>query len=323
MIGEVGRFLVFNLGASLVVGLLVAAGVLAISGLLGVRDARSRSWLLGAALIKSTLVLLGLSAVLPLPVGANTTLSVQGLPFSTVAPFAFVWIGAVVGLRATAVSLLDRNIEPSDQSGQEAERAHRSVRAIVERARALDSVGGPLNRCRVSANLPVPAMRVTRGRGPMTVDPTGSPTIALPSDLLRTLDDGELDAIVGHEIGHVLIARDRGGCVPLWARVARWTSPSALLIGSLLDREEELACDELSVALTGKPAALASALLRTHRRQRVGYQPLVPAAHLLDRGPLLRQRIRLLTAPATEIAPSAGLRMSIACAATILLAVLA
>jgi hypothetical protein len=100
MIGDLLRFAVVHLGASVIAGLLVAGAVLAIARLLDIRDARVRSWLLGAAVVKATLVFLGLASLLHLPAAA---LDLGALPPSLIAPLVLAWAGTLLVLQGSIV----------------------------------------------------------------------------------------------------------------------------------------------------------------------------------------------------------------------------
>jgi hypothetical protein len=107
MIGDLARFALFNLAASLAAGLLVALVVLAVTRGLGLRDARVRSWLLGAALVKATLVLAGLSTFLPfaldwpMAAGSPVDFGAGPLPPAVVGPIILVWAGAALLVRVS------------------------------------------------------------------------------------------------------------------------------------------------------------------------------------------------------------------------------
>jgi Zn-dependent protease with chaperone function len=312
------RFVVFNLGASLVAGSLVAAVALGVSGILGIRDARVRSWLLGAALIKATLVLAGLGTLLVNPPGLADALGGGALAPSAIAPFILVWAGTVLMLRSRIIRSLQLDGGRARLDESAADRLAGSVERVASAARTIERSDGPRFRCTLPADLPTPAARLSQARGPATVDPEGQPVIEVPSELIGALDDAELDAVVAHEVGHVVIARDREGCAPLWARVARWTSPAAALIGPLLDREEELACDELAVRVTGQPTALASALLKAHRLQRSASPILAPVGQLLGRSGLLKSRVERLAVTEPMSAVPSMQRVAAACGTTLL-----
>lgn len=320
MTDELVRFGVLNLGASVVAGGLVAAAALGVTGILGIRDARVRSWLLGAALIKATLVLAGLGTLLSSPPGLVDVLGGGALAPRVIAPFILVWAGAVLVLRSRLTDGLRAQARHEAIGGAAADRLAASIERVAAAARRIERNDGPRFRCTLPTELPTPAFRVTRTRGPATLDPDGEPVIELPAELIAALDDTELDSVVAHEIGHVVIARDRQGCAPVWARIARWTSPAAALIGPLLDREEELACDELAMRVTGQPSALASALLKAHRLRRSALPVPAPVVQLLGRSGLLKHRVeRLAVADASSAANSLP-RVAAACGTTLLAA---
>jgi Zn-dependent protease with chaperone function len=321
MIADLLRFALLNLGASLVAGLLVAGAVLGASHVLGIRDARVRSWLLGAALVKSTLVFAGVTGVLLAPAAA---LDIRALPPWMIGPFVLAWAGLLLLLRGHLVGRLRHGGEAAggvEAAGAELARLRASVARLTDAARRLQVIETACLSCAVPGDLAVPAVRVGDGGNPHTVDPGGEPIIVIPAALLAQLDDEELDAVVSHELGHVLVARDREACAPIWARVARWTSPSAALIGALLDREEELACDDLAVRLTGRQGPLASALLKAFRQRRSVGSALAPVTNLIGRPQLLRDRIARLAAEDPVVTRSAAPRVAAACALTLLVTI--
>jgi hypothetical protein len=317
MIGDLLRFAVVHLGASVIAGLLVAGAVLAIARLLDIRDARVRSWLLGAAVVKATLVFLGLASLLHLPAAA---LDLGALPPSLIAPLVLAWAGTLLVLQGSIVRGFHHG-DPADgivASTDALGRLQASVARVTRAARGLERIDTSCLTCTVPADLATPAVQLTTGAGPATVDPAGDPVISIPADLLAELDDDELDAVVAHELGHVLVARDRQGCVPGWATVARWTSPGAALLGRLLDREVELACDQLAVRMTGGRQPLASALLKAIRRRRSTAPALAPVTNLVGRPRLLRDRVGRLVEAEGVPSRAAGPRVAAACALTLL-----
>jgi hypothetical protein len=317
MIGDLLRFVVLHLGASLLAGGLVAGAVLGIARLLGIRDARVRSWLLGAALVKATLVFAGLAGLLYVPAAA---LDLRALPPLLIAPLLVVWAGALLLLQGSVVRGFHRVGKAADgiEAGAARGRIEASVGRVTRAARRLERIDTHCLTCTVPADLAPPAVRLSRGGTPATLDPGGAPVISIPVDLLGELDDDELDAVVAHELGHVLVARDRRGCVPAWATVARWTSPGAALLGRLLDREEELACDELSVRMTGQRQPLANALLKALRRRRSTTPALAPVTNLVGRPRLLRDRVGRLVERDYVPPEATGGRVAAACTLTLL-----
>jgi heat shock protein HtpX len=188
------------------------------------------------------------------------------LPLKVILGIALLVAIGVVGLvrerrAAAAAAVLGPGEEPE-------------LRAVVERL------------CLV-ADLPAPEIAVEASGSPNSwiVDLPGRPArLHVTRGLLDLLEPVELEAVVAHELSHVahrdatvmtvvalpaaLLSRDPGG--------ARWMAGplalgrlAALVIGAIgevgsaaLSRYRELTADAGAAALTGHPAALASALMK-------------------------------------------------------------
>jgi beta-lactamase regulating signal transducer with metallopeptidase domain len=104
------------------------------------------------------------------------------------------------------------------------------------------------------------------------------PRVLLSTWMIEHLDMRELEAVLAHELGHTA-QRD----YPLiWLatvlRDAFFYLPTSWAAHRRLKREKELACDELAVATTRRPLALASALVKVWQPSLAGLtlaQPLV------------------------------------------------
>ncbi|MFZ4577796.1 MAG: M48 family metalloprotease [Myxococcota bacterium] len=105
------------------------------------------------------------------------------------------------------------------------------------------------------------------------------PTLLVSRKLLNTLDDDELAAVVAHELAHAAT----GGSLELLAmwllRALQAMSPAALVAFRHLVEVREETCDALAARVTGRPAALASALLSVHDLAGSGRE----STHLVDR----------------------------------------
>ncbi len=134
------------------------------------------------------------------------------------------------------------------------------------------------------------------------------PTLVLSRWMVERLDARELDAVLAHELAHGA----RRDFVVLWVatvlRDAFCYLPASRAAYRLLQREKELACDDLAVAATRRPLGLASALAKVWP-QAVADAGLGLGQALVDPHGSVEGRItRLLDAPRlparTNIAPS-------------------
>jgi Zn-dependent protease with chaperone function len=111
------------------------------------------------------------------------------------------------------------------------------------------------------AGIALPRLHLT-GR-PVGAAVTGvrRPAMVLSSHLLDVLGHEELEAVVAHEVAHIR-RRDvlLKWIIRAFAATFAWL-PTSWVLPRLLDREREKACDDFAVTLTGKPLALAEALV--------------------------------------------------------------
>jgi heat shock protein HtpX len=208
-----------------------------------------------------------LTAVLtPTVVLALLALCVLVLPAGILAGLALatlLGVGAVVAERraAAAAHLLAPGEEPD-------------LRAIVTRL------------C-VVADMAEPEIAVDAERQPNSwiVDAPGRPPrLHVTRGLLELLEPAELEAVVAHELSHVVnrdatvmtvvglpgaVLRSGGGanvCFGFWLMAGRLVGMAIGTIAGIgsnaLSRYRELTADAGAVALTGRPSALASALMK-------------------------------------------------------------
>lgn len=134
------------------------------------------------------------------------------------------------------------------------------------------------------------------------------PTLLVSTWMLEHLDPRELEAVLAHEVGHLL----RRDYLLTWLatvlRDAFCYLPTSWIAFRHFQREKELACDDLAVALTNRPLALAGALAKVWQRALIepawqGAQPL------LNRAEPIEDRIARLLAPHHAVAPQADSRL--------------
>lgn len=162
-------------------------------------------------------------------------------------------------------------LEPGDEP---------ELRTLVERAAA-------------AADLPAPRIALVRSWAPNALAAGLKPeraTIAVTTELLRRLDEQELEAVVAHELAHVA---NRDGLVmtfvsgPAMLGAAMWNADDGraqvffvlfywpvhvlgLLLMWTISRYREYAADRGSAMITGAPERLMSALIKIAEREPRG-----------------------------------------------------
>lgn len=130
------------------------------------------------------------------------------------------------------------------------------------------------------------------------------PRVLVARGLMAEVDDEMLAGVIAHELAHLV----RGGnrtMTGLWlVRALQAPSPAALVTFRTLAEIEELACDALAARVLRRPAALASALLKTRRPHARDARGLT---QVRQRGEIafVRQRVRRLLDTELGAAPSA------------------
>ncbi len=141
--------------------------------------------------------------------------------------------------------------------------------------------------------------------------------ILISSELVARLSPDELDAILAHEIAHVM-ARDLP--VTVIAGVLRdltaW-NPLAHVALRRLVAEREFEADRCAARITGKPLALASSLLKMCELMgtRSRFDARGAAAFLRRRGPLRRRVANLLALADGQVSSSSAGRLPYVAAA--------
>jgi hypothetical protein len=94
------------------------------------------------------------------------------------------------------------------------------------------------------------------------------PKVLISAELLKSLDRGEIEGVLAHELAH-LSARDVQLVLVagLLRDIVAW-NPFAYIAYGHLRRDRELAADRCAAATTGRPLALASGLLKVARSMK-------------------------------------------------------
>lgn len=90
----------------------------------------------------------------------------------------------------------------------------------------------------------------------------GTPMIAVAPSVVRALDPAELDRVLIHEWAHVQRRDDLLHIVQIIIRMLAGWHPAAWWIDRRLHVEREIACDEMTVAMTGSPKSYAECLMK-------------------------------------------------------------
>jgi beta-lactamase regulating signal transducer with metallopeptidase domain len=129
----------------------------------------------------------------------------------------------------------------------------------------------------------------------------GTPIIAVAPSLVKTLDAAELDRIVIHEWAHVQRRDDLVHVLQIVVRIVAGWHPAVWWIDRRLHVEREVACDEMTVGITGSPKSYAACLLKLAGMR--GGSRAMQAAPAVFRAPGLRARVTKIVSPHRWIAP--------------------
>jgi beta-lactamase regulating signal transducer with metallopeptidase domain len=128
----------------------------------------------------------------------------------------------------------------------------------------------------------------------------GAPLIAVAPSLIEQLDREELDRIVIHEWAHIQRGDDRANLWQLIIRAIAGWHPAVWWIDRRLRMEREIACDEMTVAVTGSPKLYAACLMRLAGLPLAGWQ----SAAAPGASARLRPRIVRLVSPRPLVSPT-------------------
>ena len=132
--------------------------------------------------------------------------------------------------------------------------------------------------------------------------PGGTPMIAVAPSLVRTLDSVELDRVLIHEWAHVQRRDDVVNMLQsVVCMIVGW-HPAVWWIDRRLHVEREMACDEMTVAITGSPKSYAECLMKL-ASLRAGARAVrgAPAVATVSG---LRARVTKIVTPHRSFAPA-------------------
>jgi TonB family protein len=124
------------------------------------------------------------------------------------------------------------------------------------------------------------------------------PVILLPAAVLANLDADQLEAILAHELAHILRRDFLVNALQTVVETLLFYHPATWWVSRRIRQERELCCDDLAVQVCGDALRYARALTRLER-MRIAPQPAVAA-----NGGSLLYRVQRLTGSAGECAPA-------------------
>ena len=130
----------------------------------------------------------------------------------------------------------------------------------------------------------------------------GAPMIAVAPSLVRTLDADELDRVLIHEWAHVQRRDDLVNILQIVVRIIAGWHPALWWIDRRLHIEREIACDEITVAVTGSAKAYAQCLMKLASLR--GTPPAMRTAPAVFTPASLRARVIKIVSPHASIAPA-------------------
>jgi beta-lactamase regulating signal transducer with metallopeptidase domain len=100
------------------------------------------------------------------------------------------------------------------------------------------------------------------------------PFIMFPIGLINRLDPSEVEAIIAHEVAHIIRRDYLFNILQSLVETIFYYHPAVWWLSNAMRREREIAADELAIALTGNAVNYAKALVVV---QELAYFPLSPA----------------------------------------------
>ena len=202
--------------------------------------------------------------------------------------------------------------------------AYRRMVAIKRRSQPFDAlrfprVDGLLRRAAIRRKT---KLHLTDEVGSPVAAGLGHPIILIPRKMSNQLTERELEAVVVHELAHILRWDD-------WTKLAQklieaflFFNPVVRWIGRQLELEREIACDDRVVAQTGEPTEYARCLTRLTELATIPNASLIPGV-LTGRKQIFRRFEQLLNGKRRTEIRFCRSRFACAIAAVLMVAVVA
>jgi Zn-dependent protease with chaperone function len=146
-----------------------------------------------------------------------------------------------------------------------------------------------------------------------SINLNGRGVVAISPELTGSLSTDETDAVLAHELSHIKNCDSAAKGLARLAKIAFPFDPVLRLIEAAVHRERELWADRVAVEFTGKPLALASALVKANTQPKLGSSGLtaglfvgISGKGLLSFYPNLERRVDALLELARQMETVVG-----------------
>ena len=171
-------------------------------------------------------------------------------------------------------------------------------------------LGDTFNTLSDRMGLPHVSLRETSLGTAFSVSLNGTAFVAISQHLTGSLSRDETEAVLAHELSHIRNGDSRAKGVARMARLAFRFDPVLRLVEAAVHRERELWADRVAIEFTGKPLALASALVKASSQGRLRSASLTAGLFVGGSGgglfsfyPNLEKRVDVLIALAKKMEP--------------------
>jgi Zn-dependent protease with chaperone function len=146
-----------------------------------------------------------------------------------------------------------------------------------------------------------------------SINLNGQGVVAISPELACSLSTDETEAVLAHELSHIKNCDSAAKGLARLGKIAFPFDPVLRLIEAAVHRERELWADRVAVEFTGKPLALASALVKANAQPKLGSSGLtaglfvgISGKGLLSFYPNLERRVDALLELARQMETLVG-----------------
>jgi len=171
-----------------------------------------------------------------------------------------------------------------------------------DKERTLLDAGPFLGIAAKTLGIKTPDVVIIEDNEPLLFSTTGkAPAIFVSSGLTKTLDQEQMEAALAHEMAHIARSRRPLLITAFLLRIIMFFNPVVMVKFRRAIKDEEMICDDIAIAVTHDPAALANALKvffwkidEAPERQASGHSPVKGSIEEYSHNLQLENRIQRL-----------------------------